>query len=51
MASFGPDLDLPKVAANLAVLHQAAFHVGLQEEFNGFTAIGAGDLEAVFHVL
>jgi hypothetical protein len=50
MASFGPDLDLPEVAANLA-LHQAAFHVGLQEEFNGFTAIGAGDLEAVFHVL
>jgi hypothetical protein len=40
MASFGPDLDLPGVAANLAVLHQAAFHVGLQEEFNGFTAIG-----------
>jgi hypothetical protein len=36
-ASFGPDLDLPGVAANLAVLHQAAFHVGLQEEFNGFT--------------
>jgi hypothetical protein len=47
----GPDLDLPGVAANLAVLHQAAFHVGLQEEFNGFTAIGAGDLEAVVHVL
>src|SRR6202023_956718 len=51
MASFGPDLDLPGLAANLAVLHQAAFHVGLQEEFNGFTAIGAGDLEAIFHVL
>jgi hypothetical protein len=29
----GPDLDLPGVAANLAVLHQAAFHVGLQEGF------------------
>jgi hypothetical protein len=38
MASFGPDLDLPGVAAILAVLHQTAFHVGLQEEFNGFTA-------------
>jgi hypothetical protein len=32
-------------------LDKAAFHVGLQEEFNGFTAIGASDLEAVFHVL
>jgi len=50
MASFGPDLDLPGVAAILAVLHQT-FHVGLQEEFNGFTGIGGGDLEAVFHVL
>jgi hypothetical protein len=48
MASFGPDLDLPGVAANLAVLHHP---VGLQEEFNGFTATGAGALEAVFHVL
>jgi hypothetical protein len=51
MASFGPDLDLLGVAANLAILHQAAFHVGLQEEFNVFTAIGADDLETVFHVL
>jgi hypothetical protein len=35
----------------MASFSQSAFHVGLQEEFNGFTTIGAGDLEPVFHVL
>jgi hypothetical protein len=51
MASFGPDLDLPGLQQTSQSCTKAAFHVGLQEEFKGFTAIGAGDLEAFFHVL
>ena len=41
------DADAPRVAAHLAVLHEAASHVGLEVDLDLLAAVRTGDLELI----
>ena len=43
-----PYIDVPRVAAHLAILNQIALYVGLQINLHGFAAVGTGDNKLVW---